>query len=201
MLPCILFDATNNLRAVLDQLGYASAVAAKSPSRKAIKFPFGLTEDDFRNNLSGGCKDLPAEIRAIFGNSNAYKTGDTILWAINEIANAKKHFALKPLVISKPSAFFTGESITERAYEQVISPGGFGIGWDPGEGEITLMSIPKGSDFNIDADVDFNIAIDGIDVLESQQAAHVLANMSEIVTSIFLAVETECRRLWGPLPG
>jgi hypothetical protein len=38
-LPSILFDAVNNLRAVLDQCAYASAIAAKSPSLKHIKFP------------------------------------------------------------------------------------------------------------------------------------------------------------------
>ena len=33
-LPCILFDATNNLRAVLDQVGFASAVAASLEARR-----------------------------------------------------------------------------------------------------------------------------------------------------------------------
>jgi hypothetical protein len=31
MMPCILFDAANNLRSVLDQIGYAAAVVARSP--------------------------------------------------------------------------------------------------------------------------------------------------------------------------
>jgi hypothetical protein len=66
MLPCILFDATNNLRAVLDQVGYASALAAKSLSLKAIKFPFGPTEEKWRYDLAGRCKDLPTEICSIF---------------------------------------------------------------------------------------------------------------------------------------
>jgi hypothetical protein len=69
MLPCILFDATNNLRAVLDQSGYASAVAAKSPSLKAVKFPFGPCEKKWRNNLANGCKDLPAKSALIFRGS------------------------------------------------------------------------------------------------------------------------------------
>src|SRR6516165_3279675 len=41
LLPCILFDAANNLRAVLDQTGYAAAVASNSPNPKATAFPFG----------------------------------------------------------------------------------------------------------------------------------------------------------------
>jgi hypothetical protein len=140
MLPCILFDAANNLRAVLDQCGYASAVASKSPSLKAIKFPFGPTEQDFRNNLAGGCKDLLPEIRAIFGNFNAYKGGNDTLWAINEIANANKHLALTPLV-ANPSATFRGRITIRKLAAKVANPGGVGIGWDPGKNEITLMSV------------------------------------------------------------
>jgi hypothetical protein len=162
MLPCVLFDATNNLRAVLDQAGYASAVAARSPTLKAIKFPFGPTEADFKNNFNGGCKDLPLEVRAIFGSCNAYEAGDSTLWAINEIANAKKHLALKPLVIANPSAFFSGESIGKGGFQQIVSPGGFGIGWAPEKNEMTLMSVPAGSNFRIDLDIAFNIAIDGM---------------------------------------
>jgi hypothetical protein len=73
MLRCVLFDATNNLRAVLDQAGYAAALAAKSTSLKATKFPFGPTLQDWRNNVAGGCKDLPAQIRAIFEATKSYK--------------------------------------------------------------------------------------------------------------------------------
>src|ERR1700730_12081805 len=72
-LPCVLFDAVNNLRAVLDQTGYSSAIASKRPSFKAVKFPFGPCEQDFLNNLAGGCKDLPPEIRALFKEFKAYK--------------------------------------------------------------------------------------------------------------------------------
>jgi hypothetical protein len=91
ILPCILFDAANNLRAVLDQIGYASAVSAQSPSLKNIKFPFGPSAADFKNNVAGRCKDVPDEIRAIFEASNAYPGGNDTLWAINEIANTNKH--------------------------------------------------------------------------------------------------------------
>ena len=195
MLPCILFDATNNMRAALDQAGYASAVAAKSAALKAVKFPFGPTEDDFRNNLNGGCKDLPAEIRTIFAGCNAYKAGDSTLWALNEIANAKKHCALKPLIITNPSVFFSGETASKRGTGYIVSPGGAGIGWDAKKNEVTLMSAEKGTNFRIDADVTFNVAIDGMDVLRGEQAVHVLKAMADKVECILLATETECRRL------
>jgi len=40
MLPCIVFDAVNNLRALLDQAGYAAAVASGKISPKKTNFPF-----------------------------------------------------------------------------------------------------------------------------------------------------------------
>jgi len=195
MLPCVVFDAANNLRAVLDQAGYASALAAKSPSQKATKFPFGPTEEYFKKNLRDRCGDLPAEIRAIFEGSNAYKTGDNTLWALNEIANANKHCALKPLIIDSPSAFFSGKTVGKGWTGQIVSPGGAGIGWNAEKNEITLMAEPSGTNFRIDTNVTFNIAIDGIDTLDNQQAVDVLKAMAHKVEGILSATEAECRRL------
>jgi hypothetical protein len=195
MLPCILFDATSNLRAALDQAGYASALAAKSPSLKAIKFPFSSCEDKFGRHLAGACKDLPPAIRDIFARHQPFKGGNDTLWALNEIANAKKHLALKPLLIRSPSVFYTADVIGDGWRSETVSPGGFGAGWDPEKSEIILVTTPPGVQPRITADVTFNVAIDGIDVLEGQQASHVLHAMKRIVQGILVATETECRRL------
>ena len=180
MLPCILFDATNNLRAVLDQGGYASAVAARRSSLKATKFPFGPTEEKFRNNLAGGCKDLPPEIRDLFGSYNAYKGGNNTLWALNEIANAD---------------FFSARIINDQGISDIVSPGGFGIGWDPEKYEIILMSTQSGSHVDVDINVTFTVAIDGIETLESKSMIGVIDDMACIVERILLATKAECRRL------
>jgi hypothetical protein len=195
MLPCILFDATNNLRAVLDQAGYASAVAGKSPSTKAIKFPFGPTEKKWRDNLAGGCKDLPAEIRTIFESFKAYKGGNDTLWAVNEIANANKHLALKPLVIANPSAFFSGRITTRKLTAHVVNPRGVGIGWDSGKNEITLMSVLPGTQADINTNITFAVAIDGVETLGGQPAVGVLHSMARIVERILVATEAKCRSL------
>jgi hypothetical protein len=164
MLPCILFDATNNLRAVLHQIGYACAMAAKSPSLKAIKFPFGPTEDKFRNNLAGGCKDLPSEICAIFEGFKAYQGGNDALWATNEIANANKHFALRAFVLKRPDAFFSARIEGQGSLEEIVSPGGAGIGWDSRKNEITLVSAPAGAKTDISVDITAEVAVEGIQI-------------------------------------
>ncbi len=191
MLPCLLFDVTNNLRAVLDQAGYASAIAAKSHSVKATKFPFGPTEDKFRQNLAGGCKDLPAEIRSIFERSNAYEGGDSTLWALNEIANAKKHLALIPLHIGGARADFSA-----RVPENTLIGRGKESGWDSAKKEITLLTVSAGLDPHISGRFTFDIAIQGIKVLRGQPAVGVLQTMSQKVESILVATEAECRRLF-----
>jgi hypothetical protein len=65
-LPHITFETANNLRAVLDQLGYAVAILSGESDPKACKFPLGPTEIDARNNDKGGCKDLPTEVVDLF---------------------------------------------------------------------------------------------------------------------------------------
>jgi hypothetical protein len=194
-LPCILFDATNNLRAVLDQVGYASAVAAKSPSLKAIKFPFGSCEKKWRDNLAGGCKDLPAEIRAIFEESKAYPGGNDALWATNEIANANKHFALKALILARPDAFFSARITSPESFEDIISPGGAGIGWNSGKNEITLLATQAGAKANINIHITISIAIEGINIQGSETALTFLNAARNEVERVLVAAEAECRRI------
>jgi hypothetical protein len=74
-------------------------------------------------------------------------------------------------------------------------PLGTGLGWDPVKNEITLMSMPAGANADINANVAFDIEIDGVDVLSGQSMTGVLKSMSEKVECILMATEAECRRL------
>jgi hypothetical protein len=196
-LVCILFDAANNLRAVLDQVGYASALAADSASLSHIKFPISSCEKEFRNACKGCCKDVPAEVRAIFERSNAYIGGKgESLWAINTIANAHKHFALKPLNISAHSIFFTARVETAEWISETVSPGGAGIGWDPVKYEVTLVSVPSGAKADINSNVAFTVAVEGIQAFSSKSIAGVLADAQSIATEVVREAEMECRRLF-----
>jgi hypothetical protein len=50
--PCIVFDAVNNLRAVLDQSGYASAIASGKSNPKRTNFPFCDDPSGLDDNIS-----------------------------------------------------------------------------------------------------------------------------------------------------
>jgi hypothetical protein len=59
-LPSVVFDASNNLRAALDQTGYATARLAGKAEPKSSNFPFGDDEAGLENVIKRGkCKDLP----------------------------------------------------------------------------------------------------------------------------------------------
>jgi len=196
MLPCLLFDATNNLRAVLDQAGYAAAVASGNTRLKATKFPFSSCEDKFRHHVAGACKDLPTEVRSLFEGYKAYKGGDDTLWALNEIANAKKHLALIPLRIGNPTISFT--STIKLGTRDAIWDGKgtvLGTGWDAAKREAELVVCPADVEPQISGHFTFSVTIQNIEVLRSQDSRRVLDAMSHKVRNALLATEAECLRL------
>ena len=198
MLPCILFDAANNLRAVLDQAGYASAVAANSPSLKAVKFPFGPDEEHWRNNLAGGCKDLPAEIRAVFEEFKAYKGGNDTLWALNEIANTKKHCALIPLKISTSFVSFSAAIQLKKSNSAPVMIGDspvLGAGWDAAKREVELAICPANVEPQISGHFSFSVAIEDIEVARGQDARRVLDTMAHEVRNALSTTEAKCLSL------
>jgi hypothetical protein len=69
---CILFDAVNNLRATLDQIGYSAAIASGKVKPQRTKFLFG---DEAKDASKGNRTDLPAEIMDLFRSVEPYRGG------------------------------------------------------------------------------------------------------------------------------
>ena len=163
-LSCILFDATNNLRAVLDQCGYTSALCSGSKTFKGIKFPFSSDAAEFANHIKGYGLDLPAQVKALFDGYQAYERGNPTLWAVNKIANAKKHFGLIPLPISSPYATFIADVGPEGwvGHDGKVDERGFFRGWDPIKREITLATVLSGHDPHIQGHIGVQVAIEEI---------------------------------------
>jgi hypothetical protein len=211
-LPSILFDAVSNLRAALDQCAYATAIAANTPLNH-IKFPFASDQSHWVNSVAGGCKDLPAEIQALFRRCNAYKGGNNALWALNQMCNTQKHFALIPFELgSAMIAIGKEEPIKETINPEpgiakrfkikatVTFAGGAmarsNPSWDSIKNEIVLLkSADGGVGLNHQPTVTINIAIDGIDILSRKPAIAVLNAIGDEVRSISMATEAECRRV------
>ncbi|MEE8439620.1 MAG: hypothetical protein V3S07_08525 [Micropepsaceae bacterium] len=183
---CVLFDAVNNLRAVLDQTAYAVAVITESPSTKHVAFPFAKDKAHWAAKVAGCCKDLPPEIVSLFEASNAYKGGNDTLWAMNELCNTKKHFKLVPMsmqglaITTSPPL---GDSTSERPF------------WDAENLQLIFLRVPAGQNVNHNVHVAYNISVEGIDVLAAKTVSGFIHNAHKIVEGILVTTEAECRRL------
>jgi hypothetical protein len=201
ILPCILFDAANNLRAVLDQVGYASAIAwGKRPDPKSTNFPFGPDLAALNLNIErrGVCDHLPPEIVALFRSFQPHEGGNAALWALNKLCNTKKHCALIPLVIKGANANFNARLPPDATVGLGFSPEHVGTfqGWNPTKQEITLATVRAGFDPHIRGDVAFSVGIEGIEALRAPPAISALDEMRDTVAEVLWRTEAECRRLF-----
>jgi hypothetical protein len=196
-LPCIVFDAANNLRAVLDQSGYASAVAAGYLDPKNTQFPFGDNLAGLEYVIKRGrCKDLPPEILALFRRFKPCLGGNDTLWALNKLCNTKKHCALVPFSIGWASVEFFGPSGESQGKSGSLL--GWSPRWDPDKYE---LSFPRpNTTANHKTNVALNVAFFGPHVLFSKPAVAFLREMMSVVDGIFSATEAECRRLGLVMP-
>lgn len=91
-------ESLEALRSVLDQTGYAAAVLGGASEPKYAYFPIAETAAELDNVVKGRCKDLPAEIRALFRGFDAHQGGNYAIWALNKLCGANKHRLLRLLV-------------------------------------------------------------------------------------------------------
>jgi len=188
-LPNIIFDAANNLRSVLDQAGYASAVLSGNTVLKATKFPVGPTKEKMLNNATGGCKDLPPEITALFISFNPYKGGNDLLWALNELCNTPKHKIIIP--VQTGGALHFVETGIYTGPTRVTAPE-----WDAEKNEIVLLRGGSGSEIDYEGSFSFTVAIDDAqEIVGGEPPIGALRAMAAEVESILMATEAECRRI------
>jgi hypothetical protein len=199
-LPCVLFDAVNNLCAVLDQSGYGAAVASGNANPTKCTFPFGDTLAEIENNINGrkACKHLPPEILALFLSFKPYKgsggSGEP-LWALNKLCNAKKHCTLAPVWITNAFANFSAALPEGTPVGKFQDADGTYRGWDASKREMTLVTVPQGLDPHISGHMSYEVAIDGVEAVAGKPATGVLNSMSAIVQGVLTKTEAECRRL------
>jgi len=182
------FDAVNNLRAALDQTGYAVALLAGKIEPKACKFPFGPTLTDVENNVRGGCKDLPTEISTLFASFQSYKGGNDSLWALNELANTNKHKLLVPVAMA-------AEQMTVDWHKASSKPVFFDPEWDRVKNEITFAKITAGEKFDYNLHITVFVAFDHAEIPKTLPAATLMSLMAEQVDAVIEATEFECKAL------
>jgi hypothetical protein len=196
--PCVLFDAANNLRAVLDQVGYAASIASGHNNPKKCKFPFGDTLPAIMGHVAGGrnsFEDLPKDIFDFFILFRPYKGGNDVLWAMNKLCNTKKHCHLSKLGLCNALSNFIAEVPNTTKIGHRVDENGIIRGWDGDKRELTLVTVPSGLDPHIRGHFTFDIQIDGFDVFAGKHASNMLSDMNREVERILSGTEAECRRL------
>ena len=197
----IAADAGQNLRDVLDKAFYVIAITVGHDKPWQVTFPFATRSDtglgdDIENQIKGRLKGIPAELHTLVRGFKPYKGGNIPLWALNEIANAKKHrVTVEAGIAGKPTISNMEIIGTGNVGPQTIAQ----IGphkWDSAKQEMVIARIPK------DAHVDYGnmkfrffIAFDKLEFLGGQPAAAVLNIMADEVDRILMAIEAECGRI------
>lgn len=179
------FDAVNNLRASLDQAGFAIGRAAGKRGKQA-HFPFGDSLANAKSLARRGSKDIPDNIFAVMIAFKPYKGGNDLLWALNKLANANKHEILVPV------GAFVGKATVEAARwsGRLRMP----PVWDSAKNEMEIGTIKRGSDSYGYFQIAFYVALGEVAVVAGKPAVDVLSDMVSVVEHILMALEAETRR-------
>jgi hypothetical protein len=190
----IAADAVTNIRDVLDNAVYASIIASKTAIRKLkkIKFPFGDTADQVRNEITANV-DLHPDIADILVNFKPEARRNNSLWTINYLANSKKHrWNLRPFPVSAPNVSLN------IGFLMITQPGG-GISlmskWDGLKNELTYLGLPAGATGNFKTNVGFDITFDEPETIRNASALGVLRQFAHEAQGVLMAIEAECRRI------
>jgi hypothetical protein len=188
-LDLISSDVVNNLRAVLDQVLYAVAIASRH-SISYAKYPFAGDTVAFERALKWKAKYLPQEIIALLREFKSYKGGNDLLCALNDWCNTDKHALL--------SAVETGVATARARMEGVgfVQMPANSPTWDRSKHEIELFTTsPDTENFQYDISFGIFVSFDQIEVIRDKEAIGVLYAMSSEVERILMAIEAETWRL------
>lgn len=186
----IAADALENLRAALDQAGYAVAVAAGVSDPRKAYFPIGDDAMNLESIIRMSCKNIPNEIIAIFRGFQPYQGGNDLIWALNRANNINKHRLLVPACqfLSNMNLRIHGSGGNCR----IPPPPPI---WDRGKNEIVFAITSPDAKIEYNIKGSYCISFDEIEVIRGHPAAHILDAMASEVEGIVMAIEAEARRI------
>jgi hypothetical protein len=189
-------DAFGNIRECLDQTAYTVATACRlsNTKLKRIYFPFASDSSSMNKAIRDKCSGIPEEIKALYRSFKPYKGGDDALWALNEIANTKKHRYLVPVGNYVGGATFNDISVASCQDLSIMFPY-----WDGAKNELVYMRGRGLTDFNYEVKVSFDIAVSQIDVLRGQPVIGLLNHLAGRAATIVSQVEAKCVEVGLPV--
>lgn len=176
------------LRSALDKAGYAAAAELGNTRLKSTYFPIADTEGQIDTDVigRGRCKDLPDQIISLFRAFKPYKTGNPLIWGVNQLANGTKHRILVPVGISVGNAFmnsFRNPGLTVRM--------AFPPQWDTEKDEMVLCVVGPGSEPQYDMSLEMTVQMRPIAGMLRGPATGVFSAMAREVENVVLATEAQ----------
>ena len=180
----IAFDVVNQLRAALDQAGFAVAIANGTKGREA-HFPFGDKAVEVASRKAGKSKDIPANIFALMESFGPHKDGDVALWGLNKFCNANKHeVTIAPVI--KPDNVKIGSGLV-KGPAQVCNR------WDGGVNELTLARYGSGGGVSNRFTYSFSVQVGVPAHTLGQPVVQYLDAVADTVAKILGAIDNEAR--------
>jgi hypothetical protein len=188
----IVGDLVGNLREVLDNAGYAIALAVNPAKTKNTAFPFASDLTQMASSI-GRSAHLPKEIQSLFCGFQPYRGGDDLLWALNELCNGKKHKFVTPMA----TVMWRGRA-SARGNGRPFSMPDPHV-WDSTKNEMVVLRlgpiVVTGATWDYDFDFYPLVTINEIPVVAGEPVLGVLYELCLKVESILMAIEAESKRL------
>ena len=189
---CIIFDAVNNLRATLDQIGYSAAIASGKTDPSGTNFPFGDdaagVENVFKKKRAH--LTLPPQIMDLFRSVEPYKGGSgQLLWAVNKLCNTKKHAKLVPTMITGAWPF------TKDADGTPLFALDNGSNWMPDESELILKVASPEDDTHFSGHIGFSVSVKSLDIIRDEPIVWLLEGAEDSINGLLISAETICQRM------
>lgn len=181
----------SDIRSSLDHIGYAAAIASGKINPKKTYFPFGKSIDEENNLRNRNCKDYPKEIFDVFWSFKPYIGGNSLLWALNEIANCNKHRAIVPI----GHGLAGGQMMDHFSCDGLCHFMGFPPIWDSEANEATLCIVDSTANTNYEISLTFGISFGDIDIVKGTPILDTLKALHNLAERIILASDAEGIRI------
>jgi hypothetical protein len=181
-------ESIEALRSALDQAGYAAAVLGGVEEPKNAYFPIADKIVDLDGVVKGRCRDIPAEVRALFRSFDAHEGGNYALWALNKLCGANKHRLLLPIGALAPSV---------NIGQAIIQGGGniFPPRWNREKRQLEFARIGPGGQFQYNVQITFFIGFDEFNGVKPGPAVGVLDLLASEADKVISATEAKCREI------
>jgi len=189
------FDAANNLRAALDQAGYAVARAAGNKGR-AAHFPFGLTRREAYGRRTKQSKDIPQEVFDVMMALEPYQGGKGLLWPLNVMCNTPKHEIIFPVLAGVGGEYIKELVVNGASVREMRAPGPT---WDAAKNEVEFLVVAHSAQVRYNLTIALGVVLGQVEGVTGQSALAVLNAMLREVQGGVMAIEAEARRIGLPV--